>query len=301
MNNIKLSIIIVNYNTLSLTKACIDSIIEKTEGVEYEIIVVDNNSTDGSKEFFSNDKRITFIEVGDNIGFGKANNLGCQYAKGEYIFFLNSDTLLLNNAVKIFRDYAECHRDERLGAIGCLLQDGDGQRCHSYAKLTTASDILKSYFIAPFSKRKAKKFIGADAEDENREEIDVGYVTGADIFVHRSVLEVCGAYDPDFFMYSEEAEMQLRFKKKGFRNVVIKTPKIVHLEGMSQVKKKSPTIKKVLMTQRSLFLYVKKTSSSFTYALFRLLFPFTRIPFLLFSKRPIRDKTTYVNFLISKL
>ena len=73
----------------------------------------------------------------------------------------------------------------------------------------------------------------------------------------------------------------------------------IHMEGMSQAKKKSPTIKKILMTQTSLFLYVKKTSNKVVYALFRSLFPFTRLPFLLLSKRSIKEKVAYVKFLLS--
>lgn len=75
------SIIIVNYNTKQLTKNCIESIIAKTSGVEYEIILVDNESSDGSQEVFASDKQIKFIEAGENLGFGKANNLGAQYAR----------------------------------------------------------------------------------------------------------------------------------------------------------------------------------------------------------------------------
>ena len=99
INAMDVSIIIVNFKTFLLTKNCIESIIAKTFGVEYEIILVDNASSDGSQEFFANDARIKFIEAGRNLGFGKANNLGVQQAKGDYIFFLNSDTLLLNNAI----------------------------------------------------------------------------------------------------------------------------------------------------------------------------------------------------------
>lgn len=81
------SIIIVNYNTKQLTCQCIDSIYEKTNGVSFEIIVVDNNSTDGSQELLSHDNRIVFIEAGENLGFGKANNLGIKKSLGRYLFF----------------------------------------------------------------------------------------------------------------------------------------------------------------------------------------------------------------------
>ena len=95
------SIVIVNYNTLLLVKNCIDSIIAKTACVNYEIIVVDNASTDNSKEYFSNDTRIKYIYNEKNLGFGLANNVGIKIAKGRNIFLLNPDTLLLNNAIKI--------------------------------------------------------------------------------------------------------------------------------------------------------------------------------------------------------
>ena len=92
------SVIIVNYNTRKLTGECIDSIFEKTSGITFEVIVVDNASQDDSIEIFRKDPRIIFIENTENQGFGKANNLGIKYATGRNILFLNSDTLLINNA-----------------------------------------------------------------------------------------------------------------------------------------------------------------------------------------------------------
>ena len=101
------SIIIVNYNTLHVLRPCLDSIIEQTIGIDYEIIVVDNGSTDGSIEALSDDSRVTLIPTGENLGFGRANNKGLEQAKGEYIFFLNSETLLKNNAIKMLYDFAK--------------------------------------------------------------------------------------------------------------------------------------------------------------------------------------------------
>ena len=296
----QISIITVNYNTKHLTADCIDSIIAKTSEVEYEIILVDNASSDGSQEKFSSDGRILFLEAGDNLCFVKANNLAAQHANGDYIFFLNSDTLLLNNAIYEMWRYCEEHKEDNIGGLGCILCDGNNQRCHSYAKLNTWKDIVKSYFIAPFCKSKAKEIMAMDAEDESKDAFEVGYVTGADLFVSRKVIDECGCFDPDFFMYSEESEMQWRFKKHGYKNMIIKSPKIMHLEGMSQAKKKSPTMKKIIMTQSSLYLYVKKTSSKFEYLLFQLLFPMTRLPFLLLAKRSIRDKLMYIKMFFAR-
>ena len=103
------SVIIVNYNTIELTLNCINSIFTHTLGIDFEVIVVDNNSDDGSGEILRLDKRIVFIQNLANEGFGSANNIGYRYAKGKYLFLLNSDTILLNNAIKLFYDYAEQH------------------------------------------------------------------------------------------------------------------------------------------------------------------------------------------------
>ena len=88
------SVIIVNYNTKNLTDDCIQSVINKTTGVDYEIILVDNASTDGSKEYFEKDNRIIYIYSDKNGGFGYGNNRGMEVARGKYFFLLNSDTIL---------------------------------------------------------------------------------------------------------------------------------------------------------------------------------------------------------------
>lgn len=98
------SVIIVTYNTLALTRDCIDSIFRHTANVQFEVIVVDNASEDGSYDYFSKDRRIIYVYSQENMGFGRANNLGLEYASGEYIFLLNSDTYLKNNAIKIFKE-----------------------------------------------------------------------------------------------------------------------------------------------------------------------------------------------------
>ena len=88
------SIIIVTYNTLKMTNNCLESIIEYTQGINYEIILVDNASKDGSKDFFEKDLRIHYIYSESNLGFGRANNLGAKVAKGKYLFLLNCSFLV---------------------------------------------------------------------------------------------------------------------------------------------------------------------------------------------------------------
>ena len=91
---------------------CVESVLKKTEGITYEIIIVDNGSGDNSETILKRQlgDSITLVEAEENLGFGKANNLGAEYAKGEYIFLLNPDTLLVNNAIKILYDYIKINR-----------------------------------------------------------------------------------------------------------------------------------------------------------------------------------------------
>lgn len=289
------SVIIVNYNTRELTKQCIDSVFSQTEGVVYEVILVDNNSIDGSIEAFSRDTRIIFIPLDENIGFGKANNAGLKSASGKYIFFLNSDTYLLNNAIKEFYDFAEMHQKENVGGVGCRLLKTDMSYCHSYGLFPSFWGELWKPIILPISRAFGKTYQYLDKPEHNEDVFPVGYVTGADLFVSKKIIDSIGAFDPDFFMYYEESEMQYRWSKAGFMNYIISTPQIVHLEGGCDLKNKTVVrnVEKELVVYNSLFLYMKKTSSSMKYLLFRFCFAMIKLPFLLFSSLPWQDRKTY--------
>lgn len=268
------SVILVNYNTLHLTKECIDSIFEKTQGISFEIILVDNDSQDGSREQFSKDKRIIFIESGGNIGFGRANNLGVKKATGKYIFFLNTDTLLVNNAIKCFFDYCEEHSHDKFGGIGCLLQDKEGNTIHSFAHFPTLTSNIRDFLVAPIYKKLGKTYQRYDTTDDDvtKDSFRVDYVTGADLFVSRELIDKCGAFDKDFFMYFEETEMQHRWSRAGYPSTIIKTPKIIHLEGGS-VKIGQPKFnhRQFLFGLRSKNLYFKKTQGLIPYILYRII------------------------------
>ena len=269
------SIILVNYNTKEMTKECVDSIYEHTIGLSFEVILVDNASSDGSQEFFSHDDRVHFIESGSNLGFGRANNLGLKSATGKYAFLLNTDTLLKNNAVKLFFDYAEAHSNEKFGALGCRLVDGEGQpamSCGNFLKIKMIFQTLTQHFGHVPDIYGKKKLWG----DKRADAVNVDYICGADIFVNKQVIDRFGAFDPDFFMYYEETEMQHRWGKNGYGSRLIDGPKIVHLEGGS-FKKKVPVSrkaynKKALINRRSEILFFKKCYSKPYYFLYRCCF-----------------------------
>lgn len=248
------SIIIVNYNTKQLTTDCIQSIVDNTSDIEYEIILVDNASTDGSKVFFESDDRIKYIYSEKNGGFGYGNNLGMKVAKGKYFFLLNPDTLLINNAIKEFFEYAEKYAPETI--LGCYLIGSDGVYSNSFF-------YFPAFTLCQFTKR---QLYGQNMEpDYTNKEVEC--VSGADMFIPRCAIEDTGMFDENIFLYGEEGELQYRMMKKGYKRMLINTPKIIHLEGKS-----SGGTARTVYGMKSHFYILKKHMNRFTYYLARLFY-----------------------------
>lgn len=289
---VSVSVIIVNYNTWHVLKPCIDSIMEHTHDVSFEIIVVDNGSTDGSIEALEKDKRILFIPIGENLGFGRANNKGLEVAKGRYIFFLNSDTLLRNNAIKMLYDFAEQYQG-RLGALGCILEDHQGHRIHSYGQFPQMNADFQKFIWIPVLK--GLHLYQQPVIEYPDHWMKVDYVTGADLFVCRQVLDECGAFHPAFFMYYEEAEMEHRFHTSGYDNIIMNGPKIIHLEGESgKAVNKSKFIRDTCRQERSLFIYFKLTEPRWKYYVYRIIHPVLRQTVWLNPNVSLHDKWEFV-------
>jgi len=226
------SIIIVNYNTFSFAKATIESVFEKTEGIMYEIILVDNNSPDNSgkqlKDFFN--EKIIYLQNTANIGFGQANNEAVKIASGRNLFFLNSDTLLLNNAVKILSDYLD--ENPRVGCCGGNLFDVDRNPTNSFSRFFVPSifnEINSLFFRIPEKLLYGKNTI----YNNTNEPLKVAYITGADLMIRKNIFDILNGFDSDFFMYSEEAELEYRIKKMNYMIVSVPFAQIIHLEGKS--------------------------------------------------------------------
>lgn len=238
------SIIIVSYNTKKLTSDCLRSLYRQTSGVDFEAIVVDNASTDGSQEMVKRDfPQAILIENQNNLGFGAANNRGRALAKGKYILYLNSDTLLLNNAIKIFFDYFEQNGEKQnIGALGANLVGTDGNLAHSYGSFLNANTEIKNCAravfagavytaLSLFSKRFPPKIPKAAPARFYKGSVD--YIEGADLFVKN---DESAAFDERFFLYCEETDLQLQMARAGKLRLLIDGPKIVHLNGASSQK-----------------------------------------------------------------
>lgn len=251
------SIIIINYNTRELTQNCINSIFEKSTNISFEVILVDNASTDGSKEIFEKDTRIRYIYSSENLGFGKGNNLGYQYAKGKFIFLLNSDTELINNAIFELVNFLNIHPE--ISIVGGALYNKEMQPCHSYGLLLPSFfRELDMLFRGWLTQRHKKRFNDSLKE---KEYAIVGYITGADMMLRRDSIEKVGLFDPDFFMYYEETEMTYRHSVNKNLSAFFPTAKIHHFEGKSFAVKETRE-RMYLMSRR---LYYQKTGHSKLY------------------------------------
>mgnify|MGYP002856835609 CR=1 FL=1 len=252
MNNkefsLDVSIIIVNYNTKQLLADCLNSIYEQTKDISFEVIVSDNGSNDGSIEMIKADfPTVILIENNKNLGFGAANNRGLAIAKGKYIFYLNSDTILLNNAVKIFFDYWEENREkENIGALGTNLIDADGNYSWSYGSIygefSSTNELLKDRTKLLIGSYKAAirhyVFRRKLREVHKKKNVSyytgiVGYISGADLFLLNNNY---ARFDENIFLYYEETDLEYQLTRAGFVCRIIDGPKIIHLEGGSEKK-----------------------------------------------------------------
>lgn len=277
------SIIIINYNTLRLTSLCIESIVAETSNVDFEIILVDNASTDGSKEVFSQDKRITYIYSDCNLGFGRANNLGIEVATGRYLFFLNSDTILLNNTVKQFFDFCEKDPDRKIGAVGAILKDGNRRNIHSYGRFITPMGEIAEVMGKYFRFMKKRDYLCPASVSQPKV---VDYITGADLFVPKAVCEELGAFDPAFFMYCEEVDWQFRMSKAGYERLIIDGPEIIHLEGGSDPSNtRSWSFNRCCNLLKSKFLYVRKHYGRFPFYFYRAIYAVCWLPILFLVRK----------------
>lgn len=239
----KLSIIIVNYKTYELTKQTIDSVFRQDVNFEYEIILVDNSSRDGSIEKIQSDfKNIIYQETlkliinDSNLGFSKANNIGIKNSIGEYILLLNSDTKLDENCLQKCMD----HMNEDIGALGCKIILPDGKLDHACKRgFPTPSASL--YYLLGLDKKNPAKYGQYDALylDEN----DIGEVDalmGAFMLMPKSVLNEIGLLDETFFMYGEDIDLCYRIKEAGYKIVYYPETKIIHYKGGSSSEKSKP-------------------------------------------------------------
>ncbi len=262
-----ISVIIVNYNTKQLLSNCLATVFEKTKDVVFEVIVVDNASIDGSEEYIKERyPNVKWINSGENLGFGKANNMGAKYAIGKYLFLLNSDTLLLNNAIRIFFDYAESHQQANIGALGSWLLDKNKNPNNSFGFFPCAKNEI-NYLLGKYQ---------LPTKEDTKTEKEVDYIIGADLFIEKRLFDELEGFDKNIFMYYEETDLQCRMAKRGLSRKIIPGPRIIHLEGGS-FENKGLSLKRFTMAQTSYNYYLRKNFHGLYYYFNRTMLCFIRL------------------------
>ena len=278
INITQVSIIIVNWNTSRLLEGSLRSIYVETESRFIEVIVVDNASSDDSCEMVR-DKFpfVTLIENTTNFGFAHANNQGLVIAQGRYVLLLNSDTVVLNNAISKAVSFADKYH--RAAVVGCRVLGPDMSVQASCFKFPSVLNMLLSctYLnkLLPHS-----RFFGREAmtwwDKNDSREVDV--VCGCFMLVRKKAIEEVGMLDEQFFMYGEETDWCYRFKQAGCKVMFTPTAEIIHFAGQSSRKVRGEML---IQLRLSILKFIRKHYGWLKYKISCLLtiaFFATRIP-----------------------
>ena len=235
---IELSIILLSYNTASLTKNCLESIIKETaEAINYEIIVFDNASSDETasviKSLELKHSRVKYIQSNENLGFAKGNNQAVRHAKGKYLLFLNTDTVVLDNAVaKLSKFYKE--NESTMHFLGGKLLNKDLTNQPSCGPFYSLPVVFAALFL------KGDYWGLTRSSPDNLKKTD--WVSGACILTRKDIFFKVGGFDEKIFMYMEEIDLLYRAKKLGFTTYFYPESRFIHFGSASSAVRIHPII-----------------------------------------------------------
>ena len=253
----KLSIIIVNYNVKHFLEQCLYSALKAAGNIDgIEVFVVDNNSSDNSMNYLKPKfPSVTFIENIENLGFSKANNVALRHCTGEYVLFLNPDTIVTEDCyttcINFFNDHADC------ASLGVRMLDGTGKFLPE-SKRSFPSPVTSFYklvglaFLFPKSRIFNKYALGYLHETMHHE-VDV--LAGAFLMVRKEVLDITGSFDETFFMYGEDVDLSYRLQQSGLKNYYLGELPIIHFKGEST---KRGSLNYVKMFYNAMSIFVSK-------------------------------------------
>ncbi|MCF8428852.1 MAG: glycosyltransferase family 2 protein [Bacteroidia bacterium] len=253
----KLSVVIVNYNVKYFLEQALYSVKKACNGIDAEIIVVDNHSVDGSCEMVKHKfvNQVILIENKENVGFSKANNQAIRIAKGEFILLLNPDTVVEEACFS--KTIAFMEQTPNAGCVGVKMIDGSGKFLpESKRGLPTPTVAFYKIFglaaLFPKSKRFGKYHLGF--LDKNKtHQVDV--LAGAFMMLRKSVLDKIGLLDEDYFMYGEDIDLSYRVTKAGYFNYYFPDTTIIHYKGEST---KKTSVNFVFTFYRAMIIFAQK-------------------------------------------
>jgi GT2 family glycosyltransferase len=241
---------------------------EQTQDIPFEVIVVDNASSDDSammvKEKFP---KVILIENTENRGFAAANNQGMKIARGRYVLLLNSDTIIIDNALAKMVAFADSN--PQAAVFGCRILNSDKTLQPTCFMFPSVLNMLLSatYLYKLFSQN---RFFGREQMTWwNRDDVrQVDVVTGCFMLVRREAIERVGMMDEQFFMYGEETDWCYRFKQTGWEIIFNPTAEIIHLGGQSS---KQTQVKMLVQLRLSILCFIKKHYGGLSYKIASLL------------------------------
>jgi GT2 family glycosyltransferase len=265
---VDVSVIIVNWNTKGLLRDCLCSVYDHAGDIDYEIIVIDNSSTDGSASMVKNDfRQVILIENSENRGFAAANNQGMAVAKGKYVLLLNSDTVVLDSSIANTVRFAD--ENPQVAVAGCRVLNPDRTLQRTCFMFPSVLNMLLSstYLYKLFPKN---RFFGREQMtwwDRNDVRI-VDVVTGCFMLVRREAIEQVGVMDERFFMYGEETDWCYRFREKGWKVMFAPVGEIIHFGGQSTAQK---PVAMIVQLRLSILKFIKKHNGWPAYLIARFL------------------------------
>jgi N-acetylglucosaminyl-diphospho-decaprenol L-rhamnosyltransferase len=294
-----LSIIIISYNTQALTLACLKSVYEQTQGISYEVIVLDNNSPDNSAQAIASTfPQVHLIQSPINLGFAEGNNVCAKQATGRYLLLLNPDTVILNNAIKQLVDFAEEYPQAGIWGGVTLFADHSLNPTCCWKKMGVwnlfccASGLAKLFVNNSFFNSEPYGGWKRDAIKQ------VDIVSGCFLLIKKTLWEKMDGFDSRFFMYGEEADLCLRVAKLGYTPMVTPAAEIIHYGGASESVVSAKLIK-LLKAKVQLIRNHWGNAWQINSGLFLLiLWPFTRyLAFKLLAVIPLtRSEKTIANY-----
>jgi hypothetical protein len=306
MSSIDLSIIIINWNSVNYLTKCLETIYANTKGIDFEVIVVDNASFDGSGEFLAvRYPEIKFIQNKINQGFGNANNMGVNHSNGKYILFLNPDTEILGPSLITLLEFLKAN--PKAGAVGGRLFNTDGslQTTSVQSFPTIMNQMLATDYLI-------RRFPGWEMWGVRPLFLDTGgpqpvqVVTGACLMVERNIFESVGMFSREYFMYGEDMDLCFKLYKAGRINYYIGYAHILHHGGKSADQASFSQFNTV-HKRESIRIFLKKFKGPYVATLFtltsglaavvRLILIFLSSPFAFLSRRGCRLKTTFQKWL----
>ena len=232
---VDVSIIIISYNTRDMTLACLHSVYEQTKDIAFDVKVVDNDSKDNSAQAIAqNFPEVTLVASKENLGFAKANNFAAKNAKGLFLLLLNPDTIVLNGAIQKLLAFARTHPGNRVYGGRTLSADSTLNPTSCWRKPTIWSLFCYATGFTSILRRNAlfdPESYGPWQRDSVRE---VDIVTGCFLLIEKKLWDQLDGFDPQFFMYGEDADLCLRAAQEGARPIITPDATIVHYGGASE-------------------------------------------------------------------